>query len=188
MFCFKIFYPIYQAEELIIPYAIHPFDICSTQPELWNFIKKSYILIFPFSDFIFIKFLYNRFFIKFSFNYFYFFKNFKKEKNINLNNSFKLLIGNNYLDNSSIYLSESGLYQNFLITGTIGSGKTSSAIYPFVNQFIQYNSAHLDDKIGMLILDVKGNFYSYVSNVAKKYNLENDLFVISLYNKVYYNP
>ena len=188
MFCFKIFYPIYQAEELIIPYAIHPFDICSTQPELWNFIKKSYILIFPFSDFIFIKFLYNRFFIKFSFNYFYFFKNFKKEKNINLNNSFKLLIGNNYLDNSSIYLSESGLYQNFLITGTIGSGKTSSAIYPFVNQFIQYNSAHLDDKIGMLILDVKGNFYSYVSNVAKKYNLENDLFVISLYNNVYYNP
>ena len=188
MFCFKIFYPIYQAEELIIPYAIHPFDICSTQPELWNFIKKSYFLIFPFSDFIFIKFLYNRFFIKFSFNYFYFFKNFKKEKNINLNNSFKLLIGNNYLDNSSIYLSESGLYQNFLITGTIGSGKTSSAIYPFVNQFIQYNSAHLDDKIGMLILDVKGNFYSYVSNVAKKYNLENDLFVISLYNNVYYNP
>lgn len=188
MFCFKIFYPIYQAEELIIPYAIHPFDICSTQPELWNFIKKSYILIFPFSDFIFIKFLYNRFFIKFSFNYFYFFKNFKKENNINLNNSFKLLIGNNYLDNSSIYLSESGLYQNFLITGTIGSGKTSSAIYPFVNQFIQYNSAHLDDKIGMLILDVKGNFYSYVSNVAKKYNLENDLFVISLYNNVYYNP
>ena len=80
------------------------------------------------------------------------------------------------------------MYQNFLITGTIGSGKTSSAIYPFVNQFIQYNSAHLDDKIGMLILDVKGNFYSYVSNVAKKYNLENDLFVISLYNNVYYNP
>ena len=40
----------------------------------------------------------------------------------------------------------------------------------------------------MLILDVKGNFYSYVSSVVKNYNMENDLFVISLYNNVYYNP
>ena len=80
------------------------------------------------------------------------------------------------------------MYQNFLITGTIGTGKTSSAIYPFVNQFLKYNCEHLNDKIGMLILDVKGNFYSYVSSVAKKYNLQNDLFVISLYNNVFYNP
>jgi len=51
----------------------------------------------------------------------------------------------------------------------------------FFNQFLKYNCEHLNDKIGMLILDVKGNFYSYVSSVAKKYNLQNDLFVISLY-------
>ena len=95
-----------------------------------------------------------------------------------MDNSFKLLIGNNYLDDSPIYLSEYGLYQNFLITGTIGTGKTSSAIYPFVKQFIEYNSKNINDKIGMLILDVKGNFYSYVSSVVKNYNMENDLFVI----------
>ena len=67
-----------------------------------------------------------------------------------MDNSFKLLIGNNYLDDSPIYLSEYGLYQNFLITGTIGTGKTSSAIYPFVKQFIEYNSKNINDKIGML--------------------------------------
>ncbi len=39
----------------------------------------------------------------------------------------------------------------FLITGTIGTGKTSSAIYPFVKQFIEYNSKNINDKIGMLI-------------------------------------
>ena len=187
-FGFKLFYPIYHAKEIIIPYAIHPFDICSTYPEFWNFIKKSYIFIFPFSVFIFSKFLYITFFTKICFKSFKFLKPVKNEKNIILDNSFKLLIGNNYLDDSPIYLSEYGLYQNFLITGTIGTGKTSSAIYPFVKQFIEYNSKNINDKIGMLILDVKGNFYSYVSSVVKNYNMENDLFVISLYNNVYYNP
>ena len=80
-----------------------------------------------------------------------------------MNNNFSLFVGNNYSDNSPIYLQESGLFQNFLITGTIGTGKTSSAIYPFVEQFIKYNSENLTDKFGMLILDVKGNFYNYVS-------------------------
>lgn len=105
-----------------------------------------------------------------------------------MNNNFSLFVGNNYSDNSPIYLQESGLFQNFLITGTIGTGKTSSAIYPFVEQFIKYNSENLTDKFGMLILDVKGNFYNYVSNIVCKYDLQNDLFVISLHNNVFYNP
>ena len=56
-------------------------------------------------------------------------------------NSLNLLIGENS-NNSKVYIPESGLYQNFLITGTIGSGKTSSAMYPFTEQLIKYNSAH----------------------------------------------
>ena len=39
-----------------------------------------------------------------------------------------LLIGYDIKTNENIYLPESGLYQNFLITGTIRSGKTSSAM------------------------------------------------------------
>ena len=52
-----------------------------------------------------------------------------------------MLIGNDFSNPEvPVFVPESGLYQNFLITGTIGSGKTSSAIYPFVNQFLKFNS------------------------------------------------
>ena len=47
-----------------------------------------------------------------------------------INSNINLLIGKNE-ENNSIYLSEKSLYQNILITGTIGTGKTSSAMYPF---------------------------------------------------------
>lgn len=80
------------------------------------------------------------------------------------------------------------MYQNFLITGTIGSGKTSSAMYPFTQQLLEYNSKNINDKIGMLILDVKGNYYEKVKEYAKFYNLENDLIVIGLNSNNFYNP
>ena len=62
-----------------------------------------------------------------------------------------------------------------MITGTIGSGKTSSAMYPFTKQLMEYNSKNSNDKISMLILDVKGNYSNQIKEFAKKYNLENDL-------------
>ena len=102
-------------------------------------------------------------------------------------NSLNLLIGENS-NNSKIYIPESGLYQNFLITGTIGSGKTSSAMYPFTEQLIKYNSAHPKDKIGMLILDVKGNYYMQTKKYAEKYNLSDDLIIIELNSNIKYNP
>ena len=99
-----------------------------------------------------------------------------------------LLIGYEINTKRKIYIPESGLYQNFLITGTIGSGKTSSAMYPFTEQLIRYNSQNLENKIGMLILDVKGNYYSHVKNLAQKYKLEKDLHVIELQSDITYNP
>ena len=45
-------------------------------------------------------------------------------------------------------------------------------MYPFTEQFIKYNSKN-DEKIGMLILDVKGNYYKQVEKYVKKYDLEN---------------
>lgn len=80
------------------------------------------------------------------------------------------------------------MYQNFLITGTIGTGKTSSAMYPFTNQLIKYNFEHPDSKIPILVLDVKGNYYSYVKKLVNKYNLFNDLIVIELNSNIFYNP
>ena len=60
-------------------------------------------------------------------------------------------------------------------------------MYPFTKQFLEYNSKN-KQKIGMLILDVKGNYYQQVKNFAQKYNLLNDLIVIELNSNVFYNP
>lgn len=63
-------------------------------------------------------------------------------------------------------------------------GKTASCMYPFLNQLIKYESP----KFGMLILDVKGNFYKQVLEYAKKYNRLEDIIVISLNSNTRYNP
>ena len=112
-----------------------------------------------------------------------------KQKNIsNTCNHLQLLIGFNENSKSNVYIPESGLYQNFLITGTIGSGKTSSAMYPFTEQILKFNSQHPNPKIAMLILDVKGNYYSQVKAFCKTYDLLSDLIVIELHSHIHYNP
>ena len=194
---FKIFYPIYTATEVIIPYGIHPFDICSKNPELWKIVKITYIFTSSISLFLIGHFIYTRIIL----NVFNKIKNLKsnirkkfnnskenqKSKSKNSQKSLSLKVGKDE-NNNVIFIPESGLYQNFLITGTIGSGKTSSAMYPFSRQLLEFNSNNKDKKIGMLILDVKGNYYKQISQYVKKYNLEQDLIVLELGSNVYYNP
>lgn len=186
LFCFNIFYPIYYSNEIIITYGIHPFDICSKNPVLWKYIKITFIFTYIFSNIIFSYFLFNKFFVRiFS----------KKLKNININkknnyinSKFNLIIGKDLNSQKNIIIPESGLYQNFLITGTIGSGKTSSAMYPFTEQLMKYNSENINDKISMLILDVKGNYYNQILKYANLYNLEKDIIIIGLNSNNFYNP
>lgn len=99
----------------------------------------------------------------------------------------KILIGEDD-ENNEVYIPEKGLYQNILITGTIGSGKTSSAMYPITQQLIEYNCMDYNCKIGMLILDVKGNYHKQVTEYAKKFNRLSDLVVVELGGKYKYNP
>lgn len=61
-------------------------------------------------------------------------------------------------------------------------------MYPFTKQLLKYNSENVDDKIGMLILDVKGNYHNQILKYAKLYNLENDLLVVGLNSNIFYNP
>ena len=89
---------------------------------------------------------------------------------------------------SNIFIPEKSLYQNILITGTTGSGKTSSAMYPFCKQLINYESLNSDKKLGMLILDVKGNFYEQTLKFARESYRENDVVLINLSGKEKYNP
>ena len=123
------------------------------------------------------------------FYYFYsFFKSLRKSNNSNFKAPILgLLIGKD-LNNNKIYVPEKSLYQNFLITGSIGSGKTSSAMYPFTKQLLYYEASNALKKIGFLILDVKGNYYSKVLEFAKSCNRLDDVIVIELNGKYKYNP
>lgn len=85
-------------------------------------------------------------------------------------------------------LMKNGLYQNILVTGTIGSGKTSSSIYPFIKQFISYMCQNHTKKIGMLILDVKGNLHNQVKKYCKEFDREDDLITLELSGMLKYNP
>jgi ATP-dependent helicase YprA (DUF1998 family) len=64
------------------------------------------------------------------------------------------------------------MYQNILVVGSIGSGKTSSAMYPFTKQLMKYRCSSSNEKLSFLILDVKGNYYSKVLDFAEKFNRE----------------
>ena len=61
-------------------------------------------------------------------------------------------------------------------------------MYPFTRQLLAFNSINPDKKIGMLILDVKGNYYKQIKEYCKKYKLEKDLIVLVLGSNVFYNP
>lgn len=178
-----IFFPIYLSNNLIFPYAIHPFNICTTYPIFWNNIKILFIITYIFSSII----ISNLIYIKI----------YKKKKKLSIiNNHIKLDLSisnfNLYIGydekNNDIYIPEKSLYQNILITGTIGTGKTSSAMYPFTRQLIEHNHFNMAKKIGMLILDVKGNYYHEVYKYAKIYNRLDDIIVIELNGKYKYNP
>ena len=174
----NILKPIFIAEEVIITYGLKPFDICSKNAELWKYVKIIYMITFLTSNLICSNLLYNKIPTKKK----------KKQNEIENDNELKLLIGYNRKTEEKVYLPKSGLFQNFLITGTIGSGKTSSAMYPFTKQLIKYNYLNPNKKIGMLILDVKGNYYSQVKKYVQNYKLQDDLIVIELNTNITYNP
>lgn len=176
-----IFSPLYKSNSIYIEYGLVPYDICKKQPNLWNSIK----IIFIISNLITLTLFYNLLFSKFL--------NSNKTKN-NANNQqtinkykLELLIGKDE-NNNLISIPEKSLYQNMLVTGTIGSGKTSSAMYPFTKQLIYYKNNYESEKIGMLILDVKGNYQFQVKQFCEEFNRIDDLIVIELGGKYKYNP
>ena len=178
-----IFYPVFISDNIIISFAVHPFDICNKYPNGWILIKNLYVLSLFFSNLIIANVIYSFLFKK------------SPVVSSKINNEYSFTPDNNLnlkiglaLDDSPVFLPLKGLFQNILITGTIGSGKTSSAMYPFTEQLIKFNSLNKNEKIGMLILDVKGNYHNQVYKYCKKYNRLNDLIVIELNEKVKYNP
>ncbi len=178
---FFLFSPLYKLDSVYISYGLFPYDICQKQPLLWKYIKIIFILSSLINLIIIANMIYSKFFkiqpIK------------KVEKSFQKvdKNTLQLFIGNDE-ENNNIFIPEKGLYQNMIITGTIGSGKTSSGMYPFTKQLIYYKNDNNKEKIGMLILDVKGNYQFQVKDFCKKFNRTDDLIVIELGGKYKYNP
>lgn len=177
------FSPIYSSYSVVIPYSFYPFDICQRAPEMWNYIKYIHCFTLIYVCFLIVnstvgKLLKNKLVLK-------------KEKNnpfMLKGTGINLYLGKSFSGNFPIYLPEKSLYQNMLITGTIGTGKTSSSMYPFAKQLIGYKCDIDDEKLGMLVLDVKGNFYRQIKVYAEEYNRLDDLCIIELGGDIRYNP
>ena len=76
-------------------------------------------------------------------------------------------------------VAEESLYQNVLITGSIGSGKTSGAIARLTYNLIKSGK-------GGLILDIKGNFVDIITEMCKRLGRTDDLCVISKNSNCYF--
>lgn len=146
------------------------FNLFLQNPELFFKIKISFLILSFFVSFILFKKIYS------------FFKVSSNEESQADKDGFSLFVGKS-LSGEKVYIPEKSLYQNILITGSIGCGKTSSAMYPFTRQLLS-----MKQKPGFLILDVKGNYYSQVINFTNDCFRANDLIVIELNGKYKYNP
>lgn len=55
-----VFSPIYTADSIIIPYSLHPYDICIRYPVIWIKLKGYFILFYLLSSILIPNFLYTR--------------------------------------------------------------------------------------------------------------------------------
>lgn len=180
-----IFIPVLDASSVIIPFSLNNFDIALSCPVFWYYFK----LFFCFSLLLSLFLILNYLFAFFSFIFTSFFSNKKtvKEKNSYVStNECSVFLGETS-SMKNIYLPILGLYQNVLVTGSIGSGKTSSLLYPLTEQLLSF-SFDGKYKSAFLILDVKGNYHRFVKRVCASYYCISDLFVISLRGNITYNP
>ena len=61
-------------------------------------------------------------------------------------------------------------------------------MYPFTRQLISYKSNNVEEKLAMLILDVKGNYYKEVLKYANEVKRLEDIILIELGGFYKYNP
>ena len=182
IFSIILFKPIIFSQIPNIQSNLKIFDFILEDKIMWQNTKIMYIILIILNTSIISNYFYSKFIHKIL--------NSKKENsqlpNIDLS-KLHLTIGKDK-EEKLTYLSEKSLYQNILITGGIGTGKTASAMYPFTKELIDYMANNKEEKLGFLILDVKGNYYQKVKEFAKSSNRENDVIVIELNGKYTYNP
>jgi hypothetical protein len=83
---------------------------------------------------------------------------------------------------------ERGLFTGIAVFGAVGSGKTSSCLYPFAEQILSYKAFNKDERIGGLVLEVKGDFCKRVKEMLERHGRAEDYIEISLDSEYRYNP
>jgi hypothetical protein len=81
-----------------------------------------------------------------------------------------------------------GLHTGVMILGAVGTGKTSACMYPYVDQLLAWRASSSDEKIGGLILEVKGDFCSQVRGILASHGRAEDYVEIGLESRFCYNP
>lgn len=176
--------PVFEAEN--ISYSVAFINIALTEkfPVSWHYIKYIYCGTCLLSFWILTNSLYSVLCLAFST-----FKtnhskspvvSYEKKSDLDVN------IGRNS-QNKLVSIPISGLYQNVLVTGSIGSGKTSSLLYPLTSQLLELSFSG-QYETSFLVLDVKGNYHNFVEKICKKNFRISDLFVLSLSGNITYNP
>lgn len=169
-----LFRKIYNTKNVKIE-IISEINISTEYEKMWKIIKKSY----PFTQIICCYLIITRISLKFEF---------KHVEKMDTYEGLQVLVGKEIKTNKKVYLKEKSLFQNILITGATGTGKTISGICPFLKQLISYKSSSSEEKIGLVILDVKGNLKEYINEYARNVNREKDLIILQLNGKYKYNP
>jgi hypothetical protein len=83
---------------------------------------------------------------------------------------------------------ERGLFTGIAVFGAVGSGKTSSCLYPFAEQILSYKALNKDERIGGLVLEVKGDFCRRVKEILERAGRGEDYIELSLDSEYRYNP
>jgi hypothetical protein len=89
---------------------------------------------------------------------------------------------------SWLIIPERELYTGMAIVGAIGSGKTSSYMYPYVDQLLAYRASDPGRKIAGLVLEVKGHFCRQVRDILRRRGRADDHVEVSLESPYRYNP
>ena len=181
IFSIILFKPILFSSTNLLDCNLKIFNFILDNSFMWHNCKVLFVITLLFNCFVISNIIYSKFLSKLFIS-----TPLVQTDTINSNN-INLLIGKDS-NGKPVYIPEKSLYQNILITGGIGTGKTASAMYPFTKQLIKYENDNLSKKLGFLILDVKGNYYLKVKEFAKEYDRLNDVIVIELNGKYTYNP
>jgi len=81
-----------------------------------------------------------------------------------------------------------GLYTGVMILGAVGTGKTSACMYPYVDQLVRWRADDAAQKVGGLVLEVKGDFCRHVRAMLRDAGREADYLEIGLGTGASYNP